>query len=77
MTAESSIIECLLRYWENYVAGAAGKNLVVEVSLNINAIIKRVAFLVEMASVSCLFYACGMALTLLSKREDILSFCCS
>lgn len=35
--AESSIIECLLRCWENYVAGAAGKNLVVEVS--------RVAFL--------------------------------
>lgn len=42
--SESSIIERLLRYWENYVAGAAGKNLVVGVSTNVNAIIKRVAF---------------------------------
>lgn len=76
MKAESSIIDCLLRYWENYVAGAAGKNLVVEISTNVNAIIKEWLFWVEMASVPCLFYARGMALTLLSKREDTLSFCC-
>lgn len=53
-------------------SGPAGKNLVVEVSTNVNAIIKRVALLGR----NGLFYACGMALTLLSKREDILSFCC-
>ena len=50
----------LLRHRENFVAGAAGENLVVGVSAIINAIIRRVAFL---GGSDCHAYAHGMVLT--------------